>query len=131
MTKVWGTVREFLPMAAIILLCMLFMPVAQAHAENNGTGTSNGTANGTAVSTQQTTATVSSDQKTVAPAAKAKVAATKPRDKSVLDAEVLESPLDYFRNAFGSEEEEADAARAGAVIITVKALVATLLSTVM
>ena len=115
--------RDFLLMATFVLLCMLIMPVAQAHA--NGAP-----ANTTTVTAPQTSPKAAdSEQKAVTPKSKAKVA-TKPRDKSVLDAEVLESPLSYFRNAFNSDEDETEASRSGAVMITVKALVATLLSTV-
>ena len=113
-------------MAAIVLLCLLIVPVAQA---NNGNGS-----NGAAVTTVQqatpaTTASAAEASKTVK---KEKAPATKPQNKSVLDTEVLDSPIGYFKKAFASEEDEADAvANNGAVMITVKALIATLLSTIM
>ena len=127
MSKSWGKVREFFPMAAILLLCMLVMPATQAYAED----THNGAA--TTVTAEQQTqpqpGTV--DKKSTAESPK-KPATSKPRDKSVLDAEVLESPLAYFRNAFTPEDEEADSATGtSAVVVTIKALIATLLSTVM
>ncbi len=50
----------------------------------------------------------------------------------MLDAEVLESPIAYLRDAFSGEEDATDApVNTGAVMLTVKALVATLLSTIM
>jgi hypothetical protein len=56
----------------------------------------------------------------------------KPRDKSLLDAEVLASPIAYLRNAFSSEEDESEVSPdSSVVVITVKALIATLLSTIM
>ncbi|GAB3824762.1 hypothetical protein [Pontibacter rugosus] len=121
MSKTWGNMRDFLLMATFVLLCMLIMPVAQAHA--------NGAPANTTTVTAPQTSPKAADSEQKAPKSKAKVV-TKPRDKSVLDAEVLESPLSYFRNAFNSDEDETDASRSGAVMITVKALVATLLSTV-
>lgn len=123
MNKAWGKVRDFLPMVAILLLCMLVMPATQAYAEVN---------NGTAATIQQQQVQVVPEQKATPDNAKSKVASTKqPRERSVLDAEVLESPLAYFRDAFSSEEDESDAASgASAVVVTLKALIATLLSTV-
>ena len=127
MTRLWKQVQYYSPMAAIVLLCLLIVPVAQA---NNGNGS-----NGAAVTTVQqatppaTTASAAEASKTVK---KEKAPATKPQNKSVLDTEVLDSPIGYFRKAFASEEDEADAvANNGAVMITVKALIATLLSTIM
>ncbi|RIJ37569.1 hypothetical protein [Pontibacter oryzae] len=132
MIRTWGQVRELTFMAAIVLLCLLVIPVAQAHAEVLPASI-NGTTAVTAT-TQQNNATLqqASEQKGQdTPKPKAKPS-TKPRDKSVLDTEVLESPLAYFRDAFGSEEEDSDSsAKSGAVMITLKALMATLLSTVM
>lgn len=67
------------------------------------------------------------------PNPKAKTA-IKPRDKSVLDAEVLASPIAYLKNALSPEEEEkseSDAGSGDTIVIAVKALVATLLSTIL
>ncbi len=123
--KAWENVRDFLPMVAVLLLCMFVMPATQAYA-------SNGSNNGTSAATVQPSQQVQPAAAEKAPAQPAKKAtATKPREKSVLDADVLESPIDYFRDAFSSKEEETDnAAGANAVVVTLKALVATLLSTV-
>ncbi|PTX22496.1 hypothetical protein C8N40_101320 [Pontibacter mucosus] len=129
MSKSWGKVREFLPMAAVLLLCMLVMPATQAYAEDTHNGATTTTVVTAEQQTQPQPGTV--DKKSNAESPK-KPATSKPQDKSVLDAEVLESPLAYFRNAFTPEDEESDAATGtSAVVVTIKALIATLLSTVM
>ncbi|OKL40886.1 hypothetical protein A3841_13650 [Pontibacter flavimaris] len=115
-------------MVAILLLCMVIMPTTQAYAE-----TSNGTSAAAAQQVMQDAAapqTVTA-QGTTPDKEKPKATTTKPRERSVLDAEVLESPLAYFRDAFSSEGEESDTATgSNAVVVTLKALIATLLSTV-
>lgn len=125
MKNLWQSVREFIPMAAVIVLCLVIVPCAQANTNNKGSST--------AVATHQT-----SPQTTVEAApdgtktTKAKPKATKPASKSVLDDEMLDSPISYFRDAFSSEEDNADATpSSGAVMMTVKALVAVLLSTIL
>lgn len=123
MNNLWQHLREYLPMAAVLLLCMIVVPAAQANTGTNG----GATVTASAQHTNGQTAAVSND-----PAKGKQKASTKPRDKSVLDAEVLESPIGYLKNAFSSEEDSADAApSSNAVMLTVKALVATLLSTIM
>lgn len=125
MSKLRQHVREFMPMTVVILLCIIVVPTAQANSNGNGSAT----VQQQTVQQNSTVAVSTEDQMNSKP--KAKVAA-KPRDKSVLDAEVLASPIAYFRNAFTSEEDDSAAApNSGAVMITVKALVATLLSTIM
>ncbi|WP_299758703.1 hypothetical protein [uncultured Pontibacter sp.] len=125
MTETWVKVRDYLPMVAVLLLCMLVMPATQAHAENSNNGSS-------ATTIQQQHVQPTTEQKAAANNPKPKATSVKPREKSALDAEVLESPLAYFRDAFTSGEDESDTASgAGVVIITLKALVATLLSTVL
>ncbi|MHA6248517.1 hypothetical protein ACXYMU_11310 [Pontibacter sp. CAU 1760] len=55
-----------------------------------------------------------------------------PDSKSVLDAEVLNNPLAYFKDAFAGEEDKAEGTpSADPIILTFKALVAVLLSTIM
>ena len=109
--------RLIIPVAIIALLLSLPCPAVEAH---NGTAT--------------TQATVTSeDNGTSAKAAtktKAKPVTAKARDKSVLDADVLDSPLSYFKEAFTSEEDN-NSSDSPTVVNTVKALVATLLSTVL
>jgi len=57
----------------------------------------------------------------------------KPQQKSLLDSEVLESPVAYFKHAFTPEKEDTSdtAASPGALVLALKALIATLLSTIM
>ena len=112
-------------MAAVIVLCLVVVPCAQANTNNNGSSTPAATHQ---TSPQPTAAAAPDGTKTT----KAKPKATKPASKSVLDDEVLDSPIAYFRDAFSAEEENLDATpSSGAVMMTVKALVATLLSTIL
>ncbi len=115
----WQHTRVILPASVIVLL--LSLPCAVVQANNN-------VANNSA----QTTAPVTDQNKPQkVTTTKAKVTTVRARDKSVLDAEVLDSPLAYFREAFTPDGEESDGSAAPAVVNTVKALVATLLSTVL
>jgi hypothetical protein len=126
MKILWQQGRKYMPIAALVLLCMFMVPAAQANTNSNG----NSTASTQHTEAQSSTVAVAASDE--APAKAKPKAANKPRQKSVLDAEVLESPIEYFRNAFYSEEDEADVApNSGPVMITVKALVATLLSTIL
>lgn len=139
MNNLWQHLREYLPMAAVLLLCMIVVPAAQANTGSNGgasTASTEGTgSNGSATVTASAQHTNGQSVATAAtndPAKGKQKVSTKPRDKSVLDAEVLESPIGYFKNAFSSEEDSTDAApSSNAVMLTVKALVAALLSTIM
>lgn len=116
--------RDYVLLATIALLCMIVMPTTQAHA-SNGNGNNGST---TTAAPQQAPEQQKASATKATPAKKT----TKPREKSVLDSEVLESPISYFRDAFSSGEDESDtASRSSAVVITVKTLIATLLSTVM
>ncbi len=119
MINLWQHIREFIPMAAVIALCLIVLPTAQATTTRCTTAT-----------TQQTTATLSGSG-----IKKAEPQKDKPKadSKSVLDAEVLASPFTYFRNAFFSEEsEERDVtANPGVLMLAIKALFATLLSTIL
>jgi len=113
-------IRFILPIAVIALILNLPCSSASAH---------NGTSNGQQTTVAQTTTPTPEDQSTqkvTTTKPKAKPAVAKTRDKSVLDAEVLDSPLSYFKEAFTPEDENTPA-----LVNTVKALVATLLSTVM
>lgn len=116
MEKVWQYIRVIIPVAVIALL--LALPCPAMYTNNGATATTPITA---------TTDTQAAPAKT----ATAKPKATKPRSKSVLDADVLDSPLSYFREAFTSEEDDNSSDGASTAINTVKALVATLLSTVL
>lgn len=115
-------------MAAVMVLCLVIVPTAQA---NNG---SNATTTTAATSTQQSTTQANATAAHTdinPPKSKSKKAAS-PADKSLLDDEVLDSPISYFREAFSSEEDSKEAAPSSdALTMTVKALVATLLSTIL
>jgi hypothetical protein len=106
--------------AAAIVIMLLSMPCPDVFANNGPSST-----------TQNTTATVDTDTSGNKSAAKAKdkSSTTRVKDRSVLDADVLDSPLAYFKEAF-TPEDESDDNVAPALMNTVKALVATLLSTV-
>ncbi|TXK51991.1 hypothetical protein FVR03_02610 [Pontibacter qinzhouensis] len=60
--------------------------------------------------------------------------AAKSQQRSVLDAEALESPITYFKDMMASDadndDDKATAAPAAPLLIAVKGLVATLLSTI-
>jgi hypothetical protein len=118
--NVWQQFRFFIPVASIALLLSLPCPAALA---NNGNG---------AATNPQTTATTEDNGTTPKATAKPKTkpAAAKTRDKSVLDADALDSPLSYFKEAFTSEEDKSSL-DSPTLVNTVKVLVATLLSTVM
>ncbi|GAB3525852.1 hypothetical protein GCM10027443_00360 [Pontibacter brevis] len=101
---------------------MIIVPTVQASTNNNG---------GSTAATQQVSTSSAVSDDTAPSKAKEKVS-TKPREKSILDTEVLESPMAYFKNAFSSDEDDSDAeASSDAITIALKALVATLLSTIM
>jgi len=130
-------VRALTAMIAILLLCMAQAPVTMA--STNATAAAQATAstspqvNATTQidpATHQANAKVASANAPAAAKPKSK-AVTKPREKSILDADVLDSPMSYLRDAFSTEGEDADIpVRSGAVTVAVKALVASLLSTI-
>ncbi|WP_242921901.1 hypothetical protein [Pontibacter liquoris] len=126
MNILWQPVRVLTALAVVVLLC--FAPAAVAIASTNGTAAPQAAAQ---TGPAPTTAPVVTNGTPTAAKPKPK-AVTKPRERSVLDAEVLDSPIAYLRDAFSSEEEEeADVpVRSGAVMMTVKAMVAALLSTI-
>lgn len=54
------------------------------------------------------------------------------KQKSVFDADALQSPLSFLKDATSSDEEDNDiAAKSSMVVLALKALAATLLSTIM
>ncbi len=114
-------VRPLLPIAVVVLLFVIAVP-AEA---NNGTASNNGASTTTV---QQTTppATPQDSKQT-------KVVQKKPVQRSVLDADVLERPLSFFQNYFSPEEEDTDDtmfSHSTTVLIAVKALIASVLSTI-
>ena len=120
MKKIWQQVRVFIPVTAVVVLCLVSVPFALASINNNDSAS-------TTAATQQTQTATATDS------TKPSEAKPKPANRSVLDDEMLDSPISYFREAFSSEEEEKAGTAPGpdAVTITVKALVATLLSTIL
>ena len=113
----WQQFRLFIPVAGVALLLSLPCPYALA---NNGPAAA------------QTTTTTEDNGTTSKAGAKPKTkpVAAKTRDKSVLDADALDSPLSYFKEAFTPEEDK-EIDGSPTLVNTVKALVATLLSTIM
>ena len=107
-------------MAAFVALCFVSVPFALADTSSNDSAC-------TTTAAQQAQATTATD------GTKSKEAKPKATNRSVLVDEMLNSPISYFREAFSSEEEEKAGTAPGpdAVTITVKALVATLLSTIL
>ncbi|PRY14926.1 hypothetical protein CLV24_103165 [Pontibacter ummariensis] len=126
MENLWRRIQEYMPIVALVLLSILIMPAALANGNNNGNS-----ATVSASATPQVSPLATEDTK-ASKATPATKVAPKPKEKSVLDAEVLESPMEYFKKAFSSDEEGgADTApNSGAAMMTVKALVAMLLSTI-
>ncbi|MBF9253024.1 hypothetical protein I2I11_06955 [Pontibacter sp. 172403-2] len=123
-------VHALTTVAALLLLCMVQAPVAMSGTNGTASTQANTSTTSSQVdAAQQTKASVSTGNM---PAAKPKTKAiTKPREKSILDADVLDSPMSYLRNAFSSEEEDMEApAHPGPVVVTLKALAASLLSTI-
>ncbi|MBC5775702.1 hypothetical protein H8S95_16610 [Pontibacter sp. KCTC 32443] len=114
-------VRLFIPVAAAAVL--LSLPCTHVSANNNHGAT---TAQTVAPSEENGTTA-----KTTTAKPKTKPVAAKTRDKSVLDADALDSPLSYFKEAFTPEEDNNGHDGSPTLTNTVKALVATLLSTIM
>ncbi|WP_161889538.1 hypothetical protein [Pontibacter russatus] len=120
MKKRWQQVRVFIPMAALVVLCLVSVPFALASINNNNSAS-------TTAATQQTQTAAAADS------TKPGGAKPKPANRSVLDDEMLDSPVAYFREAFSSEEKEDAGSSPGpdAVTVTVKALFAALLATIL
>ena len=114
-------IRPFLPIAAVALLCLTAAPDAHA---NTGSSSS-------VTPTQTTEATTGSKE---SQDSKSPKAAQKPSQKSIFDADVLERPLSYFKNSFSSDNDNDDdddmLSHGNTVIIAIKALLASLLSTI-
>lgn len=106
--------RLAVPMAAIMLLSIAFCPAADLQTKPAATQS----------------ATLPASEATVA----AQTDAPAPKDskqKSVLDEEVLDSPISFLKDAFSSSEEDTDVTtQPSTLVLAVKALFATLLSTI-
>lgn len=117
MLRKYKTVLVTASVSAIMLLGMLTAP--QAAELQNGYATAP-----TAVAPANTSSAAATTEATASPA-------PQKQQKSVLDAEALESPLSYFKDAASPEEEDTEmAVRPGVIMQALKALVATLLSTI-
>lgn len=114
-------IRPLLPVTVVLLLCVTNVSTAEA---NNGASSA---------SAQKTTtiAPVAADQQDNK---QPKAVPQKPSQKSVLDADMLERPLSFFKNSFSPEEEDDDNdamfSHSTTIVIAVKALIASLLSTI-
>lgn len=107
--------------AAVVLLCITATP--DAYANNNGASVT---------PAQNTEASIGSNGAQDKKHTQTK-AAQKPGQKSIFDADVLERPLSYFRNSLSSDEDKDDddmLSYGNTVIIAIKALLASLLSTI-
>ncbi|MFD2246809.1 hypothetical protein [Pontibacter ruber] len=103
-------------MAVVMLLNIAFCPAADLQSE--------------IPAAEATIAIPDAEQKTAATIAASPQ--DTPKQKSVLDAEVLESPISLLKDAFtSSEEDESEVTtQPSTLVLTVKALIATLLSTI-
>ena len=109
-------VRPLIPVATVILLCLNATPAAEA---NNGSST-------------QKSSTTALEQHENAKQTKP-VAPKKTSQRSVLDADMLERPLSFLNYSFSSDEEKDSDdmfSHSTTVVVAVKALIASLLSTI-
>lgn len=120
MLKKWKTVSVAASLSAFMLLGVATTPhAAELH---DGTATSQAIVE---QKTNEASATASTKTATAQPA-------TQKKQKSVLDAEALESPFSFFTDMSSSEEDESEvSAKSSAMVLALKALAATLLSTIM
>lgn len=124
MLKKWKSLSVTAGLATILLLGVTTTP--NAADLNNGEATAQAT-------TVEATAVVAPDTNAAATTDDAKPSTPK-KQKSVLDADVLESPLSFFKDlSSGSEEEESSdmTVKSSTIVLALKALAATLLSTIM
>lgn len=119
MLKKWKTVSIAASLSAFMLLGVGTAPrAAELH---NGTATSQ-------TVLEQTNEAPAAANPTTATAQPA----TQKKQKSILDAEALESPFSFFKDMSSSEEDESEMnVRPSTMILALKALAATLLSTIM
>ena len=121
MLKKWKSLSLTAGLATILLLGVTTTP--NAADLNNGKAAAEATV-AVAPDTNATTATETNNAKPSNPK----------KQKSVLDAEVLESPLSIFNDfSSGSDEEDASnmTVKSSTIVLALKALAATLLSTIM
>lgn len=114
MLKSWKSISVTASLAALLLLGVTTTP--NAAQLQNGNASSQTTMATDAPATNTTTAKPATTQK----------------QKSVLDADVLESPFSFFKDMSSADEDESEVnVRPSAVVLALKALAATLLSTIM
>lgn len=112
-------IRSFVTIAAVVLLCVTAAPDAHANNKHSATASQATETSITLNSTQGNKQTQSKENQ-------------KPSQKSIFDADVLERPLSYFINSFSSDEDDDEdmLSYGNTIIITIKALLASLLSTI-
>lgn len=121
MIETWKTISATASLSAVLLLGSVTAPLAAD--PNNGAASTQSTVESTTAPAAATPADKSTDKTAVA---------TPKKQKSVLDAESLESPLSFFRDITSPDEDDSDiTVKPGAMMLALKALVATLLSTIM
>ncbi|WP_299990071.1 hypothetical protein [uncultured Pontibacter sp.] len=118
MLKKWKSLSVTTGLATLLLLGVTATPNA-AHL-NNG----NSTAEATTVIAPNTNSPAATN---------ATEPATPKKQKSVLDADALDSPFSFFKDLSGSDEDDSSdvTVKSSTVILALKALAATLLSTIM
>jgi hypothetical protein len=117
--------QRLITLAVMVLWCFAASFTTLA---SNGSENGSFTANSTTAQTSLTEAPLNKQKKT-----EVKSKTTKAQNKSVLDADVLASPISYFKNAFFNEDEDtdSDSSSSSTMVIAIKAIIATLLSTIM
>ena len=124
MAKLWHPYRIALPVVALLLILAASAPMVSRHNDCQVSSACTSTTPGAnCKSSAETTAAVASKE------------TVKPRQKkSVFDAEALERPISFFKDIISSDgdnDEERDIApQADKLVLAVKALAATLLSTI-
>lgn len=80
----------------------------------------------------QTTAVATTDASVANSNASTAKSDTPKKQKSILDADVLESPLSFFKDLSASDDDDSEVnVKPSAIVLALKALAATLLSTIM
>lgn len=116
MSKLKHFIRLIVPVATVVLLCVSTAPDAQA---NNGTNVSS-------AHKAETPATTTQNSK------KPDATTQKQHPKSVFDADVLERPLSFFKDSYSSEDDDNEyASHTSTIFNAIKALIASLLSTIL
>lgn len=127
MLKKWKSLSLTAGLATILLLGATTTPSA-ADPNNGKSATETSAVETTVTVAPETSANTATDTNN------AKASNSK-KQKSVLDAEVLESPLSIFNDFSSGSDEDEDASnmtvKSSTIVLALKALAATLLSTIM